>query len=313
VNLLECAGATAYNSSYVHRRLRRRLGLLGATTRLVATSAPRPGWARGRVTYEPYVMRNCARDIYSPICYRWYIQQLPQTGEHHCLEPNGRFVYSSRSPTILDFFLRIDSVRHMQYVPLIALALSAIGVVIASISFRHNKNLARLQVMEHLMMEYRSPEMLAALTSLHRLRDLCDRTGLDIQAEYNRIFTEDQRKLEARGDSREAIEYSTGTLHNQRRLVSHFYNRMNWLIDHNAVPASLVFSYWNSGDLDRLFNRILIPIKRDPVEWLASLYKKSLSAASQRRDPCVTIGILFFIVWAVLVIVQSFLMAFGFA
>ena len=35
-----------------------RLGLLGAAARLVATSAPRPGWARGRVTYEPYVMRN---------------------------------------------------------------------------------------------------------------------------------------------------------------------------------------------------------------------------------------------------------------
>ena len=35
-----------------------RLGLRGAAARLVATSAPRPGWARGRVTYEPYVMRN---------------------------------------------------------------------------------------------------------------------------------------------------------------------------------------------------------------------------------------------------------------
>jgi hypothetical protein len=49
---------TSYNSAYVHRRLGRRLGLLGAATRLVATSAPRPGWARGRVTYARNVMRN---------------------------------------------------------------------------------------------------------------------------------------------------------------------------------------------------------------------------------------------------------------
>ncbi len=200
----------------------------------------------------------------------------------------------------------------MQYVPIIALALTSIGIAIASISFRHNKNLARLQIMEHLMMDYRSPEMLAALTRLHRLRDLCDRTNLDIQAEYDRIFTEDQRELEARGDTKDAIEYSTVTLHNQRRLVSHFYNRMNWLIDHNAVPASLVFSYWNSGDLDRLFNRILIPIKRDPVDWLASLFQKSLSATSQRRDQFATIGILFFSAWGVLVIVLLVLMALGF-
>ena len=37
------------------------LGLLSAAARLVATSALRPGWAQGRVTYEPYVMRNIAR------------------------------------------------------------------------------------------------------------------------------------------------------------------------------------------------------------------------------------------------------------
>jgi hypothetical protein len=61
-------GATAHNSSYVLRRLGRRLGLLGAAARLVATSAPRPGWARGRVTYARFVMGNYAKlpRIYFP-------------------------------------------------------------------------------------------------------------------------------------------------------------------------------------------------------------------------------------------------------
>jgi len=54
---------TSHNSAYVHRRLRRRLGLRGAATRRSATSAPRPLRPRGRVTYEPYVMRNASNIV----------------------------------------------------------------------------------------------------------------------------------------------------------------------------------------------------------------------------------------------------------
>jgi hypothetical protein len=52
--------ATSHNSAYVHRRLGRRLGLRGAAARRSATSAPRLGQPRGRVTYARYVIRNCA-------------------------------------------------------------------------------------------------------------------------------------------------------------------------------------------------------------------------------------------------------------
>ena len=52
--------AASHNSSYVHRRLGRRLGLRGAAARRSATSAPRLGQPRGRVTYVRYVIGNYA-------------------------------------------------------------------------------------------------------------------------------------------------------------------------------------------------------------------------------------------------------------
>ncbi len=198
----------------------------------------------------------------------------------------------------------------MEYIPIVALALTGMGVTIASLSLRHNRSLARLQIMEHLMQEYRAPDMLAALTRLHRLRDYCDEAGKDIKNEYDQQFNKDQAALAARGGSKDAVEYSTGTLHNQRRLVSHFYNRMYWLIEHRAVPASLVFSYWNRGDIDRLFNRILIPIQRDPVEWLIGLYKACLSSTSRHARAAI-VAIVFVSAWGASIAILSVLVALG--
>ena len=196
----------------------------------------------------------------------------------------------------------------MQYIPTIALVLSALGVAIASLSLRHNRNLARLQIVEQLMTEYRSADMLAALTRLHRLRDYCDRTGANIKDEYDRQFSEDQALLAAQGNSKEAIEYSAGTLHNQRRLVSHFYNRMYWLIVHGALPAGLVFSYWNPGALDRIFNRILIPIRRDPVEWLTQLYAICLSASFCCSRSMTRVAIAYLAAWAAATAIVLFML-----
>ena len=55
-------GATAYNSTYVHRR---PCGAARATRRCGAPlrhMALRPGWAQGHVTYVRFVIRNCAKN-----------------------------------------------------------------------------------------------------------------------------------------------------------------------------------------------------------------------------------------------------------
>ncbi len=55
--------ATAYNSTYMHRRPKwapRAPRRCGAPLRHMAL---RPGWAQGHVTYVRYVMGNCARII----------------------------------------------------------------------------------------------------------------------------------------------------------------------------------------------------------------------------------------------------------
>ena len=55
--------ATAHNSTYVHRR---PFGAARATRRCGAPlrhMAPRPGWARGPVTYVRFVMRNYAESV----------------------------------------------------------------------------------------------------------------------------------------------------------------------------------------------------------------------------------------------------------
>ena len=186
----------------------------------------------------------------------------------------------------------------MEIVSFAALTLSGLGVVIASLSLRHNRNVVRTQIMDHLMSEYRHPDMLAALTRLHRFCDQCERTGKDIKSAYDAEFDSDERQC-ATLDYKEASKFSAGTLHNHRRLVSHFYNKLYWLIIHGAIPASLVFSYWNRGDLDRLFNKILIPIRRDPIHWLRGLYALSVAHEADDSRSLKRLAIVFLVIWAV--------------
>ena len=155
----------------------------------------------------------------------------------------------------------------MEYIPANAAGLAAIGVIISSLAFRHNRHVLHVQIMDGLMKEYRSPEILSALNHLYRFQKECLRNKIDIKIAYDRKYKIDQDTI-SEMDPKDSGNFEAASLHNHRRIVSQFYIRMYWLIKHGAVPSHLVFSYWNDTDLDILVRKILVPIEKDPSETL---------------------------------------------
>lgn len=186
----------------------------------------------------------------------------------------------------------------MEYVPAIAASLAAIGVIISSLALRHNRHVLHVQVMDGLMKDYRSPEMLSALNHLYRFyRDYT--RGKDIKTAFDEEYERDQTAL-SKMEPKKSGDYESSTLNNHRRIVSQFYIRMYWLIVHGAVPAALVFSYWNSSDLDILVPKILEPIKRDPSDKLLELLEISRKERNDDDRTILHIGIAFIGAWLLL-------------
>ena len=152
----------------------------------------------------------------------------------------------------------------------IAVIISAVGVCIGAISLLFNRRIVRNQIMNDLISAYQQPTMLAALNRLYEFSRYCEANSKDIQLEYQAQLDMEESNVSAMNYA-ERLAAIEGTLDNQRRQVSYFYARVHWLFANGALPPKTFFGFWNIGDIDKLFECILIPIKKDPESRLRHL------------------------------------------
>jgi hypothetical protein len=112
------------------------------------------------------------------------------------------------------------------------------------------------ELLWRVMMDYRSTEMLLAVDGLWRFYDIHKRDFLE---EYERLREYEHIKIMELPPGQQTAAV-TGTLHYQRRVVSHFYQFLATLHDLGAIADSMLYSYWGERTL-RIINDIIIPVE----------------------------------------------------
>ena len=116
---------------------------------------------------------------------------------------------------------------------------------------KDTKKTLEKQTFLDLRREYRSKEMGIAIARLWKLyREDC---------KEQRKALIDQYFKESKGDQK----FQMDCIHNQRRMVSQFYQELENLLRHKIVNKKLVLTYWTAGDLE------IIPNIIEPIETVA--------------------------------------------
>ncbi|NIN52867.1 MAG: hypothetical protein GTN80_07255 [Nitrososphaeria archaeon] len=123
------------------------------------------------------------------------------------------------------------------------------------------KNTLFHHILEDIQKEYRSPRMLLAVKSLW---DFYRKYGEDkpedeFVGEYKKRCDKDDKWVLFQKKNKR-FEFVEATLHNQRRLVSHFYQHLAVLKEKKILPEDLIYSKWSEADL-RIIPKILFPIE----------------------------------------------------
>jgi hypothetical protein len=131
------------------------------------------------------------------------------------------------------------------------------------------------------MAEYAGSEMLVALEQLHRFRERRRKKGKTMKQEYDEQREHDLKLLEAMDPGQQAAFVKT-MLHYHRRVVSHFYQRIYWLLKNKALPQRVVFGYWSSvAELRKILEKTLLPIGWDPPQ----AFRELIEMAERVRGP----------------------------
>jgi len=139
--------------------------------------------------------------------------------------------------------------------------ISAIAAILAALfaafAWSVSKKTLVHQTLLDLQKEYRSPQMLFAV---EKLRDFYREYGPEkFVDKYEEIRREEQNWV-LKLDKNQQIEAVQNTLHNQRRLVSHFYQQLATLYINRVLPKDIVYKSWSEADL-RIIPEVLIPIE----------------------------------------------------
>ncbi len=134
-------------------------------------------------------------------------------------------------------------------------ALQAVRTAAQSTAVAERGNLASALMDIH--STYWSVEMLDAIISLNRVADGVAPEQLEARYEETLDGEMEQLQQVPAGDR---IAYLRTTLHHKRRLVSHFYNHLAFLLEHRILEEEIIFTDWQSGDL-RIVAEILLPIE----------------------------------------------------
>jgi len=112
------------------------------------------------------------------------------------------------------------------------------------------------QVLVNLQMEYRSPEMLYAVSTLWRFyREECGENKKALVIKYEGYYRSEQSWVDGL-DKLERIEALKTTLDCQRRLVSQLYQHLATLYANKILPPNIIFATWEAVQQLPVINEI---------------------------------------------------------
>ena len=138
----------------------------------------------------------------------------------------------------------------------LAIIISAVAVLFAWLTWQTAKRTMFHHVLEDIRKDYRSPEMHHAVKTM---RDLYRTHRDNFVEEYEKRRKKDDERISNLAEEKR-VEAEAGTIHFQRRLVSHFYQYVAALYLNHILPKDLVFKTWSESDL-RIIPEIIVPIE----------------------------------------------------
>ena len=152
---------------------------------------------------------------------------------------------------------------------------------------KHLRDGTEQQVLGDVLRDYRSPNMLVAVKCLWDLQRATSKQGTDIAEEYARL-TEDASVFGALQPD----------LHANRRLVSHFYQRLAGLWKLGVLTDRVVFMFFTADDLS-IVTKAIEPIEKalsikhwgkvafaDSFEAMLELVKAAARREALKEDKC---------------------------
>ena len=134
----------------------------------------------------------------------------------------------------------------------IVMAFSTLIIAIFAVStWLASRNNSRSRILVEFQRQYAEPEMGNAVAALW---ELCDH-HLNKKGQVN------EKKLVQAYENRRNEKKEGISLHNQRRMVSHFYGRLAAVWDNGWLPGKLIFSQWSTPDLE-IIPKILVPLEK---------------------------------------------------
>ena len=131
------------------------------------------------------------------------------------------------------------------------------------------------QVLVNLQMEYRSPEMLYAVSTLWRFyREECREDKKALVINYKGYYCSEQSWVDG-FDKLKRIEALKTTLDYQRKLVSHFYHHLATLYANKILSPHIIFATWSEKELN-IIPKIIIPMENKLAEILHEYSKEPL-------------------------------------
>lgn len=134
--------------------------------------------------------------------------------------------------------------------------IALLAALFAFLAWRSTYQALIHQVLEDTQSDYRSPEMLFALT---RLKDFYTEHGKDKFVEEYLKVRDEEHKWVMSQEKHTMIDFEKSTLHYQRRLVDHFFWHLSTLYVNGALPKRVIYGYWEEAVL-RIIPDILVPI-----------------------------------------------------
>jgi hypothetical protein len=182
-----------------------------------------------------------------PLFYLGIILLLSSIIFNSCAEP-----LTGGGITSMDSTLRLFSIFGTVSNMVVAFV-AIIAAIFAYRAWRVSKGQLKSQIISDILKEYRSVEMGSAIRRLHEEFEQCEKIESKLVDSY-------KNKYESEKTCRES-------LHNQRRMVSNFYQHVSTLISNGVIKNTVFYSIWTKDDL-KIIQDILLPIERKALPCL---------------------------------------------
>lgn len=113
------------------------------------------------------------------------------------------------------------------------------------------------EVLLGVLRDYRSAEMLQAVTSLWAFQK---NHGEKFVAKYVSDWKQDEHDIPLK-PTKEQLSAIQASIHYKRRLVASFYNTVAGMHELKIIPSNVLFTYWSRDDL-KIIPEIIIPLSK---------------------------------------------------